>query len=179
MIAVAGLLMLVITACGVDTPLPTRSGGIPSAKDTRQTTSAESRPSPLATPQASFDLETYMVAMVDCLRDAGWDVALNDTGDGFSVGSLSPARQPLIEAARIACDERVGPAPPPRQLSEAEIRERYQFLLGVRDCLIDAGFSVTSPPSEDAFIDSWATGPWSPYDGIADLDRALEACPQI
>lgn len=119
-----------------------------------------------------------MVALVACLRDAGWDVVINGTGDGFSVGSISREQQPALEAARITCDKRVGPAPPPRQLSDAEIRERYQFLLGVRECLIDAGFYVSEPPSEDVFVESWATGPWSPYDGIGDLDRALDGCPQ-
>lgn len=178
-ILAACLLASVVPGCSVDGPPTTSPDRIPSA-DPAPTTSAVAQPTSSATEQATFDPETYAIAMVGCLREAGWDAVVNESGDGFSVQSLTPDQHSALESARIACDERVGPAPPPRQLSDGEIRERYQFLLRVRECLIGAGFDVSEPPSEDAFVDSWAAGPWSPFSEIEmGLERALDECPQM
>lgn len=178
-ILAACLLASVVAGCSVDDPLTTSPDRIPSA-DPGPTTSAVARPTSSATEQATFDPEIYAIAMVGCLREAGWDAVVNESGDGFSVQSVTPDQHSALESARIACDERVGPAPPPRQLSDGEIRERYQFLLRVRECLIGAGFDVSEPPSEDAFVDSWAAGPWSPFSEIEmGLERALDECPQM
>lgn len=64
------------------------------------------------------------------------------------------------------------------------MRDRYQYLLQVRQCLMELGYTISEPPSVDAFIESWATGPWSPYSDVVDVANreqwaeANEKCPQ-
>jgi len=143
-------------------------------------------PSPVNSPSArvSSGVEGWTTAMTGCLRDAGWDVVADPAGDGFSVNGLSGEQRPAYIAAEGKCEQQVGPPPPAVPLDEAQIRERYGFLLDARECLIGLGYSISEPPSEEAFLESWATGPWSPYNDVVDSvsseqwEEINAACPQ-
>lgn len=125
-----------------------------------------------------------MTNMVGCLRQAGWAVNMAPAGDSYEVPSLSGDQRPAFMEAQATCQEQVGPAPVPAELSEAEIREHYQFLVDARRCLMDLGYSISEPPSADAFVESWSTGPWSPFNEVVDIvgpeewGRINEECPQ-
>lgn len=164
---------LAVAGCGSNTPV----AGSPEptvALQPGRTATAE------PAPDASFDVESYILAMVSCLQDAGWDAEVIPPGDGIKVNSVAPGQGAAYREAFDICNQRVGPAPPPRRLSEAELREQYALLLAARDCLIAAGFEVSEPQSEDAFVESYYSGgAWNPYNDILiGFERAIEECPQ-
>lgn len=143
-----------------------------------------SSPTVAPTPDPTVTGETWMAQMVGCLRQAGWDVVLAPAGDSYQLPNLSGEQRPAFIEADAACQEQVGPPPAPEELSEAEIREHYRFLLDARQCLVDLGYSISDPPSEDAFVESWTTGPWSPFNEVVEVvspeewARINEECPQ-
>jgi hypothetical protein len=47
------------------------------------------------------------------------------------------------------------------------------------------GYTISEPPTEETFADSYATGPWSPFNEVADQattqqawNEANDKCPQ-
>ena len=75
-------------------------------------------------------------------------------------------------------------------MSEAEIVDRYRYLLESRRCLMGLGYAIPPPPGEEAFVESWLAAegeglvedaPWSPYLDLPEdaFDEAEEACPQL
>lgn len=142
------------------------------------------RPPSPSGPRSSDGPDSYFVALAACLREAGWDAVLDPSGQGVSVDSVTGEQRPAFMRARAACTESVGEPPTVAPLTEAEIRDRYAYLLAARDCLLALGYPVSEPPSEDVFVDSWSTGPWSPYADIVDAltpdewDEANRECPQ-
>jgi hypothetical protein len=129
--------------------------------------------------------DEYLPLLAACLRDAGWDATTNERGDEMNVSGAGPGQRQAFEDAQAACERQIGVPPTPRPLTEAEIRARYDYLVQMRQCLIDLGYTLAEPPTIDVFIDTWATGPWSPYNEVsqvADRDQWAEAnqkCPQV
>lgn len=126
--------------------------------------------------------EEYLPRLADCLRGAGWNVQLDADG-GMSLQSLTAEQRPAFIAAKDACEQQIGTLPPPEPLSEQQIRNQYAYLLEVRQCLQKLGYTISEPPTVDAFTDSWATGPWSPYDDLEHVSQqqwteANQKCPQ-
>lgn len=164
---------LAMVGCGSNTP---------ASETVEPTFASQAGPTSAAepAPDASFDVESYILAMVGCLRDAGWDAEVVPPGDGIKVNSVTEGQGAAYREAFDVCNQRVGPAPTARLLTEAELRDLYALLLAVRDCLVAAGFEVSEPPSEDAFVESYyLAGSWDPYrDIVIGWERAIEACPQ-
>lgn len=124
--------------------------------------------------------EGYLPRLAECLRAKGIDAELQpDGGMSYDYGTVD--RKPVFDAAMAACEEEIGPAPTPRQLTQAEISERYAYLLEMRECLIGLGYTVSDPPSERVFIATWDTGPWSPYLDVPPgaFEEADAKCPQL
>lgn len=149
-----------------------------------------SPPAPAASPEAIFPVYTgppdeYFHRQADCLRAAGWDAQVNAAGDGLSVASLPQEQRPAFMQALTECKERIGLPPPAEPLGDSEIRATYRYWLEMRECLMDLGYTISEPPSQDAFVESWSTGPWSPYNDV--VDQASEGdweelnrkCPQV
>jgi hypothetical protein len=145
------------------------------------TTPVSSSPSQ-ALPVVTTD-EDFLEAVSRCLRDAGWKAEVGEDGDSMSVDVSGEQREAFIKA-QSECEAAVGKPGPPAVLGESEIRDRYAFLLEARQCLLDLGYAISEPPSVDTFIESWATGPWSPYLEVADMttqqewQEANDKCPQ-
>ena len=123
--------------------------------------------------------EEYIAAVASCLRDAGWNVETDGSAD------ITAEQRPAFMAARESCGATLGELPPSAPLSEAEIRARYAYLLEARDCLIELGYTIGAPATLDHFLDSYATGPWTPFNDLADQttsqaewEQANQACPQ-
>jgi len=155
----------------------------PASETAEPTFASQAGPTSAAepSPDGQFDVESYILAMVSCLRDAGWDAEVVPPGDGIKVNSVAEGQGAAYREAFDVCNQRVGPAPTGRPPTEAELRDLYAQLLAVRDCLIAAGFEVSEPQSEDAFVEGYTSGgSWDPYRDIdtASFDRAIEACPQ-
>ena len=166
--------VLAVVACA---PSPSPSPSVESPVSPTSPVSAG--PSPFA---FTGSIEEYIAAVASCLRDAGWNV--NADGVGGSA-DITAEQRPAFLAARESCGATLGEPPPPVPVSEAEIRARYAYLLEARDCLIDLGYAIGAPATLDHFLDSYASGPWSPFNDLADQttsqaewEQANQACPQ-
>jgi hypothetical protein len=127
-------------------------------------------------------MDEYIAAVASCLRDAGWNVKTDGVG-GFSA-DITAEQRPAFLAARESCGAALGEPPPLAPASEAEIRARYAYLLEARDCLIDLGYTIGEPPTLELFLESYTSGPWSPFNDLAptsqaEWDQVNQACPQI
>ncbi len=171
---VAGVLFVV--ACS---PAPSvRPSAETSAGPTSSAVSA--RPSP----PGFTTLADYISAVAACLRDAGWNVKTDGLG-GLSA-DITAGQRPAFLAARETCRATLGDPPAVVPASEAEIRARYAYFLDARDCLTALGYTIGEPPTIERFIESYTSGPWSPFNDLAgqttsqaEWDRANQACPQV
>ncbi|MEO8207517.1 MAG: hypothetical protein ABI598_00675 [Chloroflexota bacterium] len=128
--------------------------------------------------------EEYVAALAGCLREAGWNMQADGVG-GLSA-DISAEQRPAFLAAREACGAILGEPPPGAPLSETEIRARYSYLLDARRCLTKLGYAIGDPPTLEHFLESYTSGPWTPFSDLADQttsqsewDEANRACPQI
>lgn len=143
-----------------------------------------------ATPSSSIPVyagpsEEYLPLIAACLREAGWNAEITQADGGLVIKSLTSAQRPAFTAARSACEQRIGTPPPPQPASAEQIHERYAFLVQARQCLMALGYTISEPPTEETFADSYATGPWSPFNEVADQattqqawNEANDNCPQ-
>ncbi len=169
------LLAVAIVACGSST-LP------PSAADISNPSAGAPSPS-TAAPLYTGPPDEYFPRLAACLQAAGFVAEVVEGGQALQYSYGSEAQRPAFEQAKAECDQEIGVPPPPSMLSEAEIRERYAFLVEARACLIAAGHDLPEPPSEDAFVESWATHPWSPFNDLPSMSTEawaslIEECPQ-
>lgn len=123
-------------------------------------------------------------AMIDCLREAGWDVAF-DPLTGTTEIELPEEQFAVYSEARNACVEEVEKDFPISPLTDAQMDEIYDYEVWLSDCLRAEGVPVPSIPSSQAFIDAYRAGdPWLSYSFIGDVDEEtyrtlLTACPQL
>lgn len=121
-----------------------------------------------------------------CLKDQGWDVELTDDGAvEASSESIPEAQYDQYRAASDACwaaiDDKI------RAMTPDQIRRAYVQELDTRDCLVELGYDVGQPVSEQTFLDEFFTAPWSAYGAAGFAGRhvpsdewraANDACPQ-
>jgi hypothetical protein len=116
--------------------------------------------------------------VIQCLLDQGFPVVAID-GGGISYENVPPEQNHNAELAFDACMAGLD-LPPPEPPSAEFIEDLYTRLVDVEACLEDLGYEIEDPPSLQAFIDSYETGPWHPYLSLpldaphAELERA---CP--
>jgi hypothetical protein len=129
--------------------------------------------------------EEYLPLIAACLREAGWNAEINQADGGLVIESLTSQQRPALMEARSACEQQIGAPPPPEPASAEQIHERYAFLVQARQCLMALGYTISEPPTEETFADSYATGPWSPFNEVADQattqqawNEANDKCPQ-
>lgn len=170
------LLAFTLTACGSPAQ-PSNADGPSSAVPASPGPDGSGRPPIFA--GSSYE---YFERLAGCLHDQGFAAEVTpDRALRYDFGSAE--QQPAFDAAMDACESEVGIMPPPEPLSEAELVRLYESYLTARSCLIGLGYSLPEPPSEDAFVDTYATDPWSPFN---DLDvtggdawaEITAACPQ-
>jgi len=126
------------------------------------------------------DMERYLLAQAACLEEAGWVVQVDLAGRSLEIPDLPRDQQSVFADVKAGCDLELGEPPPPPSPDEAFIRDFYDQLVASKQCLEEAGYPVSDPPSFDAFRESWTSGPWSPYLDLAgtDWEDAIDACPQ-
>ncbi|MFC4613447.1 hypothetical protein ACFO3K_01855 [Cellulomonas algicola] len=124
--------------------------------------------------QANEDLVAHQQA---CLTERGISFTVDKTGMyTFAGDDPATANQALTECTKEFLGDLYGAAPTPDQL-----REMYTRALDVRLCLINEGFDIDEPISEEAYVDSG--GRWSAYEGVgsASQERLAElykTCPE-
>jgi hypothetical protein len=121
-----------------------------------------------------------------CLKDKGWDVELTwDGGIEVTSETVPEAQLDLYTSDSDECwgaiNDRIVSMQPD------EISKVYQAELATRECLIERGVDVGTPPSEQQFIDTFQTQRWSAYGdstamattaGEDEWQAMNEACPQ-
>jgi len=156
--------LLLLTGCGSEEGSPEQ----PTATST-------------STHEFSGSPAEYNDAMITCLRQLGWQV--NETDDGGYGVALNGASDDEYFADQRECRDEVG-AEPMADLSQEELRSRYDWRREQYECLIDNGFDVGDPMSYETFVDNYQrTGRahWDPISMLADngqaVQNATELCP--
>lgn len=126
--------------------------------------------------EGSHSLSPAADAAYQCLLDQGWDVTIDwDGGIAADSSSIPEAQVSIYEQAVIDCYTPIDDAI--LAMSEAEIAEVYLDELKTRECLISEGYNVGAPPSEQTYVDTFQTAPWSAWadaqisqDGLSDQE---------
>lgn len=135
------------------------------------------RPAPEAEPVDS------LTATIRCMEDRGFE-ALADESGGFSSPEMGPELSAQWRAAAEECKAETGWGV--EDYSDGQLAELYELEIKQYECLVDLGFSPDSPPSLQAYIDSWSGSTGPPYQPFASVivglkadeqQRLLEACP--
>jgi hypothetical protein len=127
-----------------------------------------------------FDVDTAEATrlLVECVNDQGFAVTLDPDG-GIGFGSVSAEQNGLATAVYFACKAGLR-LQAPEPLTSAQWEKVYAYEVALASCVAELGYSVSDPPSLDAYIDS--QGDWSPYFDLPDsallnLDL-IRTCPQ-
>lgn len=137
-----------------------------------------------APPAVSGNVVAYetATALAECLRAAGWEVEVTDTGGwGVEIG-LPPEQLPAYQQARDTCSADLG-------VDETVMTDEladyaYDNNLRVVECLHGLGYSTPQPPSREAFITALVEDDdevlWDPYAlvPVDEFGRAARSCPQ-
>lgn len=133
-------------------------------------------------------------AQAECLTEQGFTSTASSDGVQTSV---TTDQTDAFEAASTLCQERVeaelGPDPAAAVLTEEQLGERYDELLDVQECLAEAGYPVTEPPTRESWVAASVVIqdvvgqaqpgeiheidlPWNPFDEVQSIE-AMELCP--
>jgi hypothetical protein len=133
--------------------------------------------------QEFYEIDWFLVnrLTIQCLQENGFPVTVVSPGDGISFHSVPVSQNQLaqqyLEACRAGLNLPEFEWPTPEQLEVM-----YAYYVALRDCLIDEGYAISEPPSLDPWIDSFTTGPWTPYldvpGGGSGWDSIQMKCPQ-
>lgn len=119
--------------------------------------------------------------LAKCMGDRGFPSVRDGIGVGFTVHD---DQRPAYEQALADCSTEVDTQLPPAEVFSDE--EFYWATVRAGQCLEGLGYEISSPPSEDAFVESLRgiEPPWSPYldlpltMSMEEWRRVNEACPQ-
>lgn len=126
---------------------------------------------PLAGAEFTGTLTEWSEAMVACLNSAGWTASIPDgtPPGGFDVDDPGAAQEEAYRADLEHClFEEVGEWVEIR--SESDLRNRFDALVAQAECLNEAGYEISDPPSFQAYLDAFNTqGDTSSYLPLAQL----------
>lgn len=124
--------------------------------------------------------------VVDCLTDAGFP-GYTATWDGGVVSpEITPEQADLHREARTKCANEVGgPLASHPPMDVAQLTKLYNLEVQAYGCLTDLGYSLSSPPSLQKYLDDQGTaevwGAWkqmtSQLTGESDFRKASRKCP--
>lgn len=182
-IAWATAIMLGAVACAVP------AGEDLGSSDDSQPSSTLAQPSPtgsnVGTPLTSLTFEgsrdEWYEAVVECLQQEGWPAEVSDDSGGFEIATVNAQNLAAYKGAEQRCFDKIGMPEPGPGLDDLEFASRfYDAFLESRECLLGLGFDVTPPPTREAFLELWATEPWTPYADVPDArwGEAISQCPQ-
>jgi len=97
--------------------------------------------------------------IADCLRTEGFEVQVKS--DGYELETQGGAEARAFHQAEYDCSQQHGQdAPGPH--TDAQLGQRYDVIVAVRDCLVGRGLPVAEDPGRESFVADY--GDWSPYD---------------
>ncbi|QAV70704.1 hypothetical protein ESZ53_09810 [Salinibacterium sp. UTAS2018] len=143
-------------------------------------------PDGLVNGKSTFELADEIVDA--CMSEFGW-LPIED-GPGAGGVTVPEGQGDQYDANLEECVAEASATFPPAPMSERAIRERYSLELEARLCLMQQGYEISEPPSEQAWVEQFAgdisASPlWLPYFEIitdpavsqATLAELRVACP--
>lgn len=141
---------------------------------------------PVNPPSEGLSLSPASNQIYECIVARGWDVELTWDGGVEASSDTIPLEQRdlfLKDSDECAAEiEAVVSA-----MGTEQIAAVYERELATRECLIESGFDVGAPPSQQQYIDTFNGERWSAY-GASDVLNAAadevewrkinETCPQ-
>lgn len=115
---------------------------------------------------AMWGSEDHMRWLTNCIEAKGFQVEMSFVDGSISVGPPSQAA-----AAETAIGECMDQAVEEGGVSEwrpptgDELRRHYSAYHITQKCLIDNGYPVVTPPSEESYVESGGSN-WHPWDGV-------------
>jgi len=121
--------------------------------------------------------------LVECMKDAGWDVARSWQG-GIESDTIPADQQSAYQAANDKCSKTSGWADANGDLTEAQVRELYTQEVASHECLVADGVDSAEPPSEQTYMDTFHTKkqyfaflPGFDSLGQSEMQAAVRKCP--
>jgi len=98
------------------------------------------------------------VRLVQCMRDAGWDVTPS-WGGGIDSAEMDASQQSAWDAAFHECAESSGwrKANTYGEWTPEQVEQLYAQEVASHQCMVEHGWSSDEPPSKQTFIDTFAT----------------------
>jgi uncharacterized protein YceK len=123
-------------------------------------------------------------AIAKCLNDAGYD-NVSAVDGGLEIRDILEEQRSAMALAQYICEAQY-PTDPKYNvpLNESQLSYLYDYLKNEqKPCLEKAGYTISEPPSEQKFIESYyRTGGWQPYSELPSGNAGNEmekSCPQI
>lgn len=132
-------------------------------------------------PQAAF-AEAYAdwaPRYVDCARSFGANAEL--LPDGAIQNPVAEGRD-SDSGLDAQCLETVGPAPSAPPATEALLVGLYTLYVDQAECLREAGYVVSKPPSRREWVENYSGDSWNPLVDVVNMEgnvwAAMDECPQ-
>lgn len=119
------------------------------------------------------------------MRDKGWDVTV-DPDEGSFRAKYPSDQDAQYRADSESCYDELGYSMTPSPVSTEEADRLYDHWLPIAECLEENGYTLSEPPSRQAFVEETVRNrvpPWHPYDalgqqgGLQIREQAEEDCP--
>jgi hypothetical protein len=139
------------------------------------------RPAPTTTDYTQYDAlyADWAPKYLECARSHGADARL--TTDGSIVNATAPGR-PTQDGLDADCLKTVGPPPDPPPLTTSYLRGLYRLYVVQAACLTAHGYVISTPPSEDEWVENYSGKSWNPLMDVDTAGRQLGPaegmCPQ-
>lgn len=149
----------------------------------------EQQPDPVVTDSGAPAAEsTEDAALIDCVRDRGWEIVVDD--EGWGAPGISEAQFDVYVADVEECGQLTSVIEPLEDISQERWEQAYARTVETARCLRGQGYDVPETPSfqvwqDSYFADESGAGQWVPWLFVpvpsmsSEEFRALEAiCPQ-
>lgn len=133
---------------------------------------------------ASIDWTEVVRLQVQCGNDNGVPAQILPPGDGYNFAGIPLEHHREASEIMDACLRGLD-LPDWVRYTDEQLIELYGYLLEVKACLENEGYTVSEPPSATAFVDNYYHGgAWLPHESIPleavsadEWIRLQEACP--
>lgn len=106
--------------------------------------------------------------IAECMTAAGLTGVSASPNGGLETTAVPREQLGAYSLAQYTC-QAMYPTDPSYYLplNESQLRYLYYYYShDVKECLENAGESISDPPSEQAFIDNYSDNAWNPYDDV-------------